>query len=87
MKIRLYTQYGRDQNGHQFAYCMAVEAIDDDDGGSIIETPLIFVSSRDTLDNTCKAARHQALRLLEQFTLNLSRSHTIEFVPAMDEEG
>lgn len=87
MKIRLYTQHGRDEGGHQFAYCMAVEAKGDDDGATVMETPRVYVSSRDSLDNTCKAARHQALRRLEQFTLDLLTPVTIEFVAAMDEEG
>lgn len=87
MQLRLYTQHGRDERGRQFAYCMAVEAHGEDDGPPMIQTPRIFVSSRDTLDNTCKAARHQALRLLERFTLDLLTPITIEFVQAMDEEG
>lgn len=87
MKIRLYTQFGKDNQGKRYAYCSAREAIGDDDGRELCGTRRVYVMDRGTLDEACLQARRLGLRMLERFTLDLQSTVTVEFVNAMDEEG
>jgi hypothetical protein len=86
-KIRLYTQYGKDERGLKFAYCIAREPIGDDDAEDLGTTQNVFVTEAGSLDDACLRARRLGLRMIERFTLDLRQTVTVEIVNAMDEEG
>lgn len=87
MEIRLYTQHGTDEKRHQYAVCSAYQRLGDEDGAHLGDTRRVYAMELSTIDEAGKTARRLALRMLERFTLDLTRSVTVEFVNAMDEEG
>lgn len=88
MEIRVYTQYGTDQNRRQYAVCSAYIANGYEDGAHLWDTDRYHVRPDGIIQGAARTARDAALaRLQPRILSSLAEPLKIEFVEMQDADA